>query len=115
MGADRALHIEVPQPAYEKLQPLAVAKLLAKVVELEKINLVLLGKQAIDDDANMTGQSLAALLNWSQVLLIDVYPTLFLVSLVSVMSNSSSSIVVLRVHRPRSHRSWSSRRSARSK
>lgn len=67
MGADRALHIEVPQPAYEKLQPLAVAKLLAKVVELEKINLVLLGKQAIDDDANMTGQSLAALLNWSQV------------------------------------------------
>ena len=113
MGADRALHIEVPQPVYEKLQPLAVAKLLAKVVELEKINLVLLGKQAIDDDANMTGQSLAALLNWSQVLLL--YLPLFLVSLVSVMSNPSSSLIVFLVHRPRLHRSWSSRRSARLK
>ena len=67
MGVDRAVHVQVDQKEYESLQPLAVAKLLCKVIEKEKINLVILGKQAIDDDANQTGQMTAALLGWPQV------------------------------------------------
>jgi len=63
MGADRAIHVETN----DELQPLAVAKLLKAVVEKEKPNLVILGKQAIDDDSNQTGQMLAGLLNWPQV------------------------------------------------
>lgn len=66
MGADRGIHILIEGDAYEKLQPLAVAKLLAKVCDLEKPELVILGKQAIDDDTNATGQMLAGLLNCSQ-------------------------------------------------
>ncbi len=62
MGADRALHIVTDEP----LEPLAVAKLLKAVTEREEAGLVLLGKQAIDDDCNQTGQMLAALLGWSQ-------------------------------------------------
>jgi electron transfer flavoprotein beta subunit len=62
MGADRAILIE----ADGELQPLAVAKLLKAVVSKESPGLVLLGKQAIDDDANQTGQMLAALLDWPQ-------------------------------------------------
>ena len=62
MGADRAIHIQ----SDADLQPLAVAKLLKAVVEREQPGLVLLGKQAIDDDSNQTGQMLAALLGWSQ-------------------------------------------------
>jgi electron transfer flavoprotein beta subunit len=62
MGADRAIHIVTDQA----LEPLAVAKLLKAVVERENPGLVLLGKQAIDDDCNQTGQMLAALLGWSQ-------------------------------------------------
>ncbi|MDH3240095.1 MAG: electron transfer flavoprotein subunit beta/FixA family protein [Alphaproteobacteria bacterium] len=62
MGADRAIHIVTDQP----LEPLAVAKLLRAVVEREQPGLVLLGKQAIDDDCNQTGQMLAALLGWAQ-------------------------------------------------
>jgi len=62
MGADRAIHV-VTDAA---LEPLAVAKLLAKIVEKEKPDLVVLGKQAIDDDCNQTGQMLAALLDWPQ-------------------------------------------------
>lgn len=50
----------------EEVEPLSVAKLLQKVVEKEGSNLVILGKQAIDDDANQTGQMLAGLLNWPQ-------------------------------------------------
>ncbi|WP_137896556.1 electron transfer flavoprotein subunit beta/FixA family protein [Ramlibacter sp. 2FC] len=57
IGADRAILVETN----EELQPLAVAKLLAALVEKEKPGLVILGKQAIDDDANQTGQMLAAL------------------------------------------------------
>ncbi|KAI9745527.1 MAG: hypothetical protein M1818_001061 [Claussenomyces sp. TS43310] len=64
MGADRALHVEVPEA--EELEPLAVAKLLAAVVRAEDRNLVFLGKQSIDDDANQTGQMLAGLLRWPQ-------------------------------------------------
>ena len=62
MGADRA--ILVKHDAY--VEPLAVAKILKGVVEAEKPDLVILGKQAIDDDCNQTGQMLAALLGWPQ-------------------------------------------------
>jgi electron transfer flavoprotein beta subunit len=62
MGADRGIHIPCDGP----LEPLAVAKLLKAVTEREDAGLVLLGKQAIDDDCNQTGQMLAALLGWPQ-------------------------------------------------
>jgi electron transfer flavoprotein beta subunit len=62
MGLDRGIHVLTD----EELQPLAVAKLLAALVEREKPELVILGKQAIDDDSNQTGQMLAGLLGWSQ-------------------------------------------------
>lgn len=61
-GASRAILVETEV----NLQPLAVAKLLKVVVEKEKPDLIILGKQAIDDDSNQTGQMLAALLNWPQ-------------------------------------------------
>ncbi|KAI9145239.1 electron transfer flavoprotein subunit beta [Paraphysoderma sedebokerense] len=66
MGADKAIHVEIPEADEQKLQPLAVAKLFKAIVEKEKLDLVILGKQAIDDDANQTGQMLAGLLNWPQ-------------------------------------------------
>eukprot|EP00444_Apocalathium_aciculiferum_P024785 CAMPEP_0183432426 /NCGR_PEP_ID=MMETSP0370-20130417/57490_1 /TAXON_ID=268820 /ORGANISM="Peridinium aciculiferum, Strain PAER-2" /LENGTH=255 /DNA_ID=CAMNT_0025618399 /DNA_START=92 /DNA_END=859 /DNA_ORIENTATION=- len=66
MGADRAIHIKTSMRTDQELQPLAVAKLLAKVVEKESPTLVLLGKQAIDDDSNQTGSMLAGLLGWPQ-------------------------------------------------
>jgi len=62
MGADRAIHVV----SDVELQPLAVAKCLKAVVEREQPDLILLGKQAIDDDSNQTGQMLAALLGWAQ-------------------------------------------------
>ena len=62
MGADRGIHIE----AQHDIEPLAVAKLLKAVVDNENPGLVLLGKQAIDDDCNQTGQMLSALLGWAQ-------------------------------------------------
>ncbi len=62
IGADRSILIETAT----ELQPLAVAKLLKAVVDKEQPELVILGKQAIDDDANQTGQMLAALLDWPQ-------------------------------------------------
>jgi len=62
LGADRAILVEFDA----ELQPLAVAKLLKAIAEREKPQLVLMGKQAIDDDANQTGQMLAALLDWPQ-------------------------------------------------
>ena len=62
MGADRAILVKVD----DLVEPLGVAKVLKGVVEAEKPGLVILGKQAIDDDANQTGQMLAALLGWSQ-------------------------------------------------
>jgi electron transfer flavoprotein beta subunit len=64
MGADRAIHVEVKEG--EELEPLSVAKLLKKAAEDQKSNLVILGKQSIDDDANQTGQMLAGLLGWPQ-------------------------------------------------
>jgi len=62
MGCDRGIHVKTD----DELQPLAVAKLLAKIVEQESPDAVILGKQAIDDDSNQTGQMLAGLLGWSQ-------------------------------------------------
>ena len=62
MGADRGIHIE----SSHDIEPLAVAKLLKAVVQRENPGLVLVGKQAIDDDCNQTGQMLAALLGWAQ-------------------------------------------------
>jgi electron transfer flavoprotein beta subunit len=62
MGADRAILVKTD----EQTEPLGVAKVLKGVVEAEKPGLVILGKQAIDDDSNQTGQMLAALLGWSQ-------------------------------------------------
>jgi len=62
MGADRAIHVVTGAA----LEPLAVAKLLAKIAARENPGLVILGKQAIDDDCNQTGQMLAALLAWPQ-------------------------------------------------
>ncbi len=62
LGADRAILVETDV----ELQPLAVAKLLRAIVQKENPQLVILGKQAIDDDCNQTGQMLAALLGWSQ-------------------------------------------------
>jgi len=62
MGADRAILVETDV----ELQPLAVAKILKAVVATQSAGLVILGKQAIDDDANQTGQMLAALLDWPQ-------------------------------------------------
>ncbi|KAH7327983.1 electron transfer flavoprotein beta-subunit [Stachybotrys elegans] len=64
MGADRGILVETKEG--EDLEPLTVAKMLQKAVEQEKSNLVILGKQSIDDDANQTGQMLAGLLGWSQ-------------------------------------------------
>ncbi|KAI9295667.1 electron transfer flavoprotein, beta subunit [Neoconidiobolus thromboides FSU 785] len=66
MGADRAIHVEVSDKEASDLQPLAVAKLLKAIVEKESIDLAILGKQAIDDDSNQTGQMLAGFLNWPQ-------------------------------------------------
>ncbi|KZZ92204.1 electron transfer flavoprotein beta-subunit [Moelleriella libera RCEF 2490] len=66
MGADRAIHVEVPESDGGDLEPLTVAKLLKKAAEEQKSNLVLLGKQSIDDDACQTGQMLAGLLGWPQ-------------------------------------------------
>jgi len=62
IGADRAILVDTT----EELQPLAVAKLLKALVDKEQPQLVILGKQAIDDDCNQTGQMLAALLGWPQ-------------------------------------------------
>ncbi len=62
IGADRAILVETDA----ELQPLAVAKLLKALVDKEQPQLVILGKQAIDDDCNQTGQMLAALLGWGQ-------------------------------------------------
>lgn len=62
MGADRGIHVEYPKTLY----PLSVAKILRALVEIENPGLLLLGKQAIDDDCNQTGQMVAGLLQWPQ-------------------------------------------------
>ena len=62
VGADRGIHVKVDNV----IEPLAVSKILKKIVEKENPDLVFMGKQAIDDDCNQTGQMLVALLNWPQ-------------------------------------------------
>ena len=62
MGADRGIHIKTDND----LEPLAISKIISKVVEEEKPSIILMGKQAIDDDSNQTGQMTSALLNWPQ-------------------------------------------------
>ena len=62
MGADRGIHVKSPQD----IEPLAVAKILEKLVHKENPKIILMGKQAIDDDSNQTGQMLSAKLGWSQ-------------------------------------------------
>ncbi len=62
MGIDRGIHVKTDA----EVEPLAVAKILKSIVEAESIDLVILGKQAIDDDSNQTGQMLGALLDWPQ-------------------------------------------------
>ena len=62
MGADRGIHIKTDND----LEPLAISKIISKVAEEEKPSIILMGKQAIDDDSNQTGQMTSALLNWHQ-------------------------------------------------
>ena len=62
MGADRGIHIKTEND----LEPLAISKIISKVAEEEKPSIILMGKQAIDDDSNQTGQMTSALLNWPQ-------------------------------------------------
>ena len=62
MGADRGIHIKTEND----LEPLAISKIISKVAEEEKPSIILMGKQAIDDDCNQTGQMPSALLNWPQ-------------------------------------------------
>ncbi|KAK9462996.1 uncharacterized protein V1516DRAFT_671704 [Lipomyces oligophaga] len=69
MGADKAVHIDTPEvedASSLSLEPLAVAKLLKAYAEKNSNNLIIMGKQSIDDDSNQTGQMLAGLLNWPQ-------------------------------------------------
>ena len=69
MGADSAIHVEIPESSPSP-EPLAIAKTLRAVVERQSssasVDVVILGKQAIDDDLGLTGQMLAGLLGWSQ-------------------------------------------------
>jgi len=66
MGADRSIHVEYDTEKEGDLEPLTIAKLLKEVAQKEDRNLVILGKQSIDDDSGQTGQMLAGLLGWSQ-------------------------------------------------
>jgi len=66
MGADRAILVQTPDDIGSEVEPLAVAKILAKIAADEQPGMIILGKQAIDDDNNATGQMLAALLGWPQ-------------------------------------------------
>lgn len=66
MGADRAIHFEHVDDSSE-LTPFAVARVLSKIAEKEKVDVVIMGKQAIDDDSGQTGQLMAGLMNWPQV------------------------------------------------
>lgn len=71
MGADRAIHVEVPEKDYENMTSLHVSKILAKAASEEKADLVIVGKQSIDDDSAQTAQMTASLLDWSQATFIS--------------------------------------------
>lgn len=64
MGADKGIHVEVSGPEYETLQPVHVSKILAKLAQEEKADLIIVGKQAIDDDSNQTAQMVGGILDW---------------------------------------------------
>jgi electron transfer flavoprotein beta subunit len=66
MGADRGIHVEVPADKMDTCQPIHISKIMAKLAEQEKADIVLLGKQAIDDDSNQAAQMTASLLDWPQ-------------------------------------------------
>ena len=66
MGADRGVHVEVSGKDYDLLQPIHISKILAKLALDEKADLIIVGKQAIDDDSNQTAQMTAAVLDWPQ-------------------------------------------------
>lgn len=66
MGVDKGIHVEIAGTDYETLQPIHVSKILAKIAQNEKVDLIILGKQAIDDDSNQTAQMTAAVLDWPQ-------------------------------------------------
>uniref|UniRef100_F1KVN8 Electron transfer flavoprotein subunit beta n=1 Tax=Ascaris suum TaxID=6253 RepID=F1KVN8_ASCSU len=67
-GADKAILVEVDDATVEKIEPLHVAKVLAKIAEEEKVDFIFLGKQAIDDDSCQTGQLVAGILGWPQAM-----------------------------------------------
>merc|ERR1712038_100259 len=66
MGADRGIHIDVPADQMGTFQPIHMGKILAKLAEQEKADMIMLGKLAIDDDSNQTAQMTASLLDWPQ-------------------------------------------------
>jgi electron transfer flavoprotein beta subunit len=85
LGADKAIHVEVEAKLYETMQPIHVSKILAKLARQEQCDLIIVGKQAIDDDCNQTGQMTAALLNWPQATFASKF------TLLDSSSSSSSS------------------------
>lgn len=66
MGADRAIHFLVEPKEYELLQPIHISKILSKIAKANNVDLIMVGKQAIDDDSNHTAQMVASILNWPQ-------------------------------------------------
>ena len=66
MGADRAIHVHTEERIDAGIQPLLVARVLQQIAEKEKVDVIILGKQSIDDDFNHTGQMTAGLLGWPQ-------------------------------------------------
>jgi len=66
MGVDKAIHVDIPAKEFENVQPIHIAKMLAKLATDVKADIVILGKQAIDDDCNQTAQMTAAYLDWPQ-------------------------------------------------
>lgn len=64
MGVDRGIHVEISGAEYDTLQPIHVSKILAKLAQDEKADLVIVGKQAIDDDSNQTAQMIGGILDW---------------------------------------------------
>lgn len=71
MGADKAIHVEIPEKEYEGMTSLHVSKVLAKAAQEEGADLVIVGKQSIDDDSAQTAQMTAALLDWPQATFIS--------------------------------------------
>lgn len=87
MGADRGIHVEVPAKEMEKLEPLHVSKILAKLAQKEEAELVIVGKQAIDDDTNATAQMTATLLDWPQATFASKVRDVYLVLVCEIQSS----------------------------